>query len=429
MGEPAPSLEDLRHELSPQWSAERSARLYAATVQLRRTRDARRVVAYTAAAFTAAAVLAAGLQGIRLRDLQAALGSPPANPAAAGHTLRLADGSRAELRGEKSEIEAVEDSPERIVLKLIAGRAHFDVVPNPERTFVVEAPPYRVQVIGTIFDVDRSAGAVRVHVARGHVRVDGPEGRVDLRAGEGRRFEQTAVEPIPRMQVHREVASIRDAGATAEPSAERSAPTREARTRTRTRAIAHATPTSRTVPRRSDADALQHAGDTESMPSPAQAQEPPDSATESWRSLSRSGQYEAAFESLRRSEPVAEDPAALMDAADTARLSGHASSAVQYLRRVARDHRKSPVAPLAAFTLGRVYLEELGQPDLAAEAFELSRKLAPAGSMAQDALAREVEALSKAGNARKAYVRAREYLQRYPGGRRVRAVQLYGGIE
>jgi transmembrane sensor len=59
----------------------------------------------------------------------------------------------------------------------------------------------------------------------------------------------------------------------------------------------------------------------------------------------------------------------------------------------------------------------------------MARQLAPAGSMAQDALAREVESLSKAGNAHQAFVRAREYIERYPGGRRLRAVQLYGGVE
>jgi hypothetical protein len=49
--------------------------------------------------------------------------------------------------------------------------------------------------------------------------------------------------------------------------------------------------------------------------------------------------------------------------------------------------------------------------------------------MAQDSLAREVESLSKAGNAQRAFVRAREYMERYPAGRRLRAVQLYGGVE
>jgi transmembrane sensor len=76
-----------------------------------------------------------------------------------------------------------------------------------------------------------------------------------------------------------------------------------------------------------------------------------------------------------------------------------------------------------------VYLDKLGQPDRAAAAFELARTLAPNGSLAQDALAREVEALSKGGSAQKAYLRALEYLQLYPTGRRLRAVQLYGGLE
>jgi transmembrane sensor len=125
---------------------------------------------------------------------------------------------------------------------------------------------------------------------------------------------------------------------------------------------------------------------------------------------------------------VENDPAVLMDAADAARLSGHPGSAVRYLERVVRDHRRSPVAPLAAFTLGRVYLDQLGQPHRAAEAFQLSRDLAPSGSLAQDALAREVEAHSKGGDAHQAWIRAQEYLKRYPNGRRVRAVQLYGGL-
>jgi transmembrane sensor len=152
-------------------------------------------------------------------------------------------------------------------------------------------------------------------------------------------------------------------------------------------------------------------------------------ALASWRSLSQSGQYDAAFDALQRTSGVENDPAALMDAADAARLSGHAQSAVQYLVRVVNEHKGSPVAPLAAFTLGRVYLDKLGQPDKAADAFQRARALAPNGSLAQDALAREVEALSKGGNAQKAYVRAREYMQQYPNGRRLRAVQLYGGIE
>jgi transmembrane sensor len=78
--------------------------------------------------------------------------------------------------------------------------------------------------------------------------------------------------------------------------------------------------------------------------------------------------------------------------------------------------------------MGRILLERLGQPTEAAEAFALARRLAPQGSLAQDALAREVEAWSKAGHPDEAYQRARQYVTSYPQGRRLRAVQLYGGL-
>jgi transmembrane sensor len=149
----------------------------------------------------------------------------------------------------------------------------------------------------------------------------------------------------------------------------------------------------------------------------------------SWRSLSKNGDYDAAYALIAQGTEVDDDPAALMDAADAARLSGHPAGAVKYLERVLAEHRNSPVAPLAAFTLGRVYLDHLGQPHRAAESFALARRLEPAGSLAQDALAREVESLSKGGEEREANLKAKEYLRSYPNGRRVRAVQLYGGIE
>lgn len=389
-----------RNQLAPQWSAERSARLYAATLQLGRKRSRRRTAAWASVSFAAAALLGVGLgrwYPLAAGSERLARSDRAAAPAMA-HSVRLADGSRADLLGSQSELATVEDSPERVTLKLVKGRAHFDVVPNPLRSFSVEAAPYRVQVVGTVFDVERDGSAVRVTVARGHVRVFGPSGVSDLLAGQQQRF--APADPI--------------ASSSAAPPRAPPAPARE----NEHPAVTKVEP----KPRRATAVTRGNSGSSASM----QAQP---AGHESWRSLSQSGQYEAAFESLRQSAALPDDPAALMDAADAARLSGHAQNAAEYLSKVARGHRDSPVAPLAAFTLGRVYLEELGQPDLAAAAFELSRTLAPNGSMAQDALAREVESLSKAGNARKAYVRAKQYLERFPGGSRVRAVQLYGGLE
>jgi transmembrane sensor len=144
--------------------------------------------------------------------------------------------------------------------------------------------------------------------------------------------------------------------------------------------------------------------------------------------LSQSGDYEGAYRLLQQSTVEDDDSGALLDAADAARLSGHPQVAVTYLRKVLDQHGESPVAPLAAFTLGRVLLERLGQPSEAADAFATARQLAPNGSLAQDALAREVEAWSKAGRPDDAYRAARQYVDTYPKGRRLRAVQLYGGL-
>ena len=370
-------LQDAAQELTPHWDVERAARLYAGTRQLGRRRTVQRTAAGALTAVAAGVALAFAL-GSDEKQLAQQHG-PVVTPAAESpsvHTVRLADGSRAELPGARSDLEVLENSEHRISLRLEAGRAHFDVVPNPSRSFSVEAAPYRVEVIGTIFDVERTTESVSVGVTRGKVRVYGPNGAEDLVAGQSRRFARTVTAAVKPP---------------AEPAVEEPEAAETARVRN-------------TKPRRSGSDAT-------------------------WRSLSQSGQYDAAFESLRRGSVVDDEPEALMDAADAARLSGHPQNAVRYLASVVERHGRSPVAPLAAFTLGRVYLDQLGQPDRAAASFERARKLSPSGSLAQDALAREVEALSKGGYAQKAYQRAQEYLQRYPNGQRLRAVLLYGGLE
>ena len=260
-------------------------------------------------------------------------------------------------------------------MKLLQGRAHFDVVPNPKRSFEVEAAPYRVVVLGTVFDVERSAEHVAVSVERGRVRVYGPQGAEDLLPGTSKRFEIAA---------------------------------------TGTAQLPAAPPT---VLEPLEID-VPEAGPTNTK----QRRNQRANATPSWRSLTQSGDYDAAFESLKLSPTVQNDPAELMDAADAARLSNHPAEAVSYLERVVKGHLRSPVAPLAAFTLGRVYLDRLGQPHKAAEAFELARRLAPAGSLAQDALAREVEG-SEAATPRKRRkgARIRAGVSERP---RLRAVQL-----
>lgn len=159
---------------------------------------------------------------------------------------------------------------------------------------------------------------------------------------------------------------------------------------------------------------------------PQQASSP---MASSWRRLAERGQYEEAQSALRKAGPAAvrDDTADLLLAADAARLSGHPAEAVPYLERVLRGHARDPRAGLAAFTLGRVLLDELGRPSEAVEAFARARS--SGGPLAEDALARQVEALSRAGEVTRSRELALLYRQLYPDGRRARAVSRFGGLD
>jgi transmembrane sensor len=154
-------------------------------------------------------------------------------------------------------------------------------------------------------------------------------------------------------------------------------------------------------------------------------------AASSWRALARDGDYDRAYEALQRegAGARADQAADLLLEADVARLSRHPAQAVAPLRKLLSSHPGDPRAPLAAFTLGRVLLDDLGRPREAADAFARARAASPGGAMAEDALAREVEAWSRAGEATMARARAEEYVRRHPKGRREKLVRRLGGLE
>jgi len=119
----------------------------------------------------------------------------------------------------------------------------------------------------------------------------------------------------------------------------------------------------------------------------------------------------------------------LLAEVDAARSRSQPERAVEILRGILREHPSDPRAPLAAFTLGRMLLNELGQPREAAAAFHEVRKKAPAGQFAEDALAREVEAWSRAAEPGRARELARMYLERYPSGRHAPRVKALSGLQ
>lgn len=443
-------LTSLRHKVLPEWGPGRSDRTYREIARVRRVRRVRNISVLGALAVVGFALGAVQLgskrapetarapvlvsfevQGPEPRTSNASHGEPAPTELAVtesevlhgGRRARLADGSTAQVTTAEGSLAVDINQPDHVSMRLAAGTAHFDVVPNTQRRFSVYAEGVEVVVVGTVFDVERSVDRVRVAVSHGKVRVRSPSGTTFVQAGEARWFEPTtspkrAEAPLPAAASGGQPAALELSSADAPLQAA------SARPRPGAARVRQATPNPELQPKAAEP--------TQSAYSPWQAsasERAPRPEHVDWRSLSRTGDYDGAYRLLARGAQVPSDPESLMEAADAARLSNHPETAALYLRKVLDQHRENLATPLAAFTLGRVLLERLGRPAEAAEAFAAARQLAPRGSLAQDALAREVESWSKAGHAKEAYDRSRLFMERYPDSRRLRVVQLYGGIE
>lgn len=371
----------LREGLVPEWDAERSARVFAGVGQLRRRRAVQRAgFAAAGAAVVAVAVFAAVPRGatpeLAAREAatpRAAVRQAPAQkPAVAVATPTPlppveADGTLRLADG--SRVESIDGAADLRIVRDEPTRVELALVAGHARFDVTHR-------VARSFEV--TAGAWRVVVV-------------------GTRFDVQQAAGGVRVSVERGLVRVQGPGGQRELAAGESAWFVQP-------APTHARPRAAVVAPRAE-------------------------ATPDWRQLIQRGDHDGAYLMLQDGARVDDDPWSLMDAADAARLSGHPDGAVGYLDRVVSDHGTSPVAPLAAFTLGRIELDRLGRPHDAAQAFAAARTLAPGGSLAQDALAREVEAWSKAGDVEQAYRRAQEYVITYPDGRRLTAVRRYGGLE
>lgn len=141
------------------------------------TRRRKSIVATAAAAMAIAAVALVTFSGPHMRaghaDLPALVEVPDYQTEIAEIIdLVLEDGSIVTL-GAKSLIET-EFTETRRQVTLLEGEAFFDVTPDPNRPFFVAAQDTLVRVVGTKFDVKRSADIVHVSVLEGIVEVMKP---------------------------------------------------------------------------------------------------------------------------------------------------------------------------------------------------------------------------------------------------------------
>ncbi len=357
-------IEAAARSVDPGWEDDRAERARAGFQRRRRRRA--RTRAAGAALSLALGLAGAGWLGVRaiapsqappVAGVVAPASAPPrpraAPPSERVHTLQ--DGSRAVALEAGSALTVEEDSRARAAIRLSRGSARFEVTRGPRRPFRVEAGRVAVTALGTVFGVGVRGARCAVWVREGAVQVEWPGGARTLAAGEEGLFppeEAGASLPAP------------------------------------------APPPRPRPPRR---------GERAGAPG--------------WVALARDGRHAESYALLVRTPPQAAWTAEqLLFAADAARLSGHPREAVPYLERLLREHRGDPRAATAAHSLGRLRLHVLGDPAGAAARFAEARALAPRSALAEDALAREVEAWARAGARDQARARAEEYLRLHPQG-------------
>lgn len=348
------------------WTPERSERV------ARRALRRKRVIALSSALICAGACVGAAYGVVRVRAVVAGDAAPEARAVAGVRTLRFADGSIAEPFGPADELRVEEQTARRVRVRL-TGSARFEVSPNRARSFEVRSGDVLVRVLGTAFSVDRRDARTRVGVEHGRVQVSWPGGSAILIGGELATFppEPDNAAPIAAApEVPADAAAVPDA-----------------------RAASGAQKGARTA--------------------------------RDFRDWARRGEYARAYAALQAAGGGTglASAADLMLAADVARLSAHPQAAIAPLRELCARYPKDKRAPVAAFTLGRVLLDDLGRAAEAADAFERAQALWPSGPLAEAALARAAEAWRRAQRSDRARVLAEEYVRRFPQGRHAAAMR------
>jgi len=342
----------LRNYVAVELGEARIERLYAGTVARVGARKRRTRALVAASVACAFLLIFVGWRALHRTPPIAATSLPAAG-------LVLHDGSRVDFDA-AAQLQVKEDGAHITRLVLAAGSARFDVTHDPARTFTVDAGDYSVVDAGTIFTVAHDGDHVRVSVERGEVRVSSRSGALaaDLHAGQS--WESTA--PAPNAPV-----------------------------------VA--------------------VSDLPLVPAPPVVDR---SAILEFQRVSTADGPARAYESLGHERFVVAVSTAnakeLFELADGANLSGHPQDAALAYDALRRRFRSDSRAGIAAFQLGRIRQDKLGDPGGAEEALRDAIMLALDPSMREDAESRRVAALETLGDANACRKARDEYLQRQPSG-------------
>lgn len=171
-----------------------------ATPQIAATRRGRARRMRFAAAAAAAVVLAgstAAITHVTHHDVETRVGET--------RLVTLADGTSVTL-GPDTAID-VDLQPRERRITLVKGEALFRVSHDAARPFLVNAGVGHTRVLGTVFDVDRTAGGVRVGVLEGRVAVGDSRGEaMQLVADEAAAIDAAGVHALARNEAAAQVA-------------------------------------------------------------------------------------------------------------------------------------------------------------------------------------------------------------------------------
>jgi TolA-binding protein len=374
------------HGEPPPGTAEQARERALASFRASRRPRATPVVAWLAAAAVAIAIIVA-IAPISMHAPPLAFtveGAPAtAKYIPAGATLRFSDGSVATFAaGAGGRVADVGPHGARILLE--GGTASFHVVHKPGARWSVEAGPYVIAVVGTVFDVRWSVEAqeIDVRLHEGAVTVNG----VPLHAGQRfiGRAADGAVSILPLEP------SSRDAAAPPSPKPDREPQPEPAPAPPPSVLAASPPPSASAAPAPLGWPARVAAGDFRGVVADAQAR---------------------GVDSALHGAPLP-DLAAL---ADAARYAGDSDLARRALLAERSRFPGSAEAHAAAFLLGRLADSGGGAAGGAVSWYDTYLAEAPRGAFAAEALGRKLAALRRAHDPGARAVAA-EYLQRYPKG-------------
>ncbi|MBN2529539.1 MAG: FecR domain-containing protein [Deltaproteobacteria bacterium] len=343
------------------------------------------------------------------RPLQLADNTPlPAmlKPGRAVETV-LSDGSRIRMN-EATQLAVLNNSSTDVHLQLQRGSVLFDVVPNRDKKWTIVCDRTEIIVVGTRFKVSRSQGDVVVSVSRGAVlvksdRIDGGIRR--LNAGKSLTVSHHSKLASPNPSSPQDLKPVKNASPAPENVADTTSDEEPVSPDDPKNVIAH-TPV--------DVDVA-----------PVPRAQPGTRVI--WKEHAMKGNYQDAYKELGAQgvatlSKTSHSPKELFALADVARLGGHPRDAVMPLEKMIRQFPENQKSGLAAYTLARLYMEQLNNPGEAAVMFEYAISLNLPAAMVETAMAKRVQAFMKIGDVRKREA-GTAYLQKYPKGRYTKRVQ------